>query len=107
MTVDIHLAGKYAMHSSTSEEQLSSNEQMLEGANMDMYLLPSGAVSPVTRASPSTLWWRRRAAVSPKPQVAEAEPAGNTGDRSYWPTGTAIWSVAQLMGSSRCDTHLV
>lgn len=48
---------------------------------MVMYLLPSGAVSPVTKASPSTLWWRRRAAVLPKPQVAEAEPIGNTGDK--------------------------
>lgn len=74
---------------------------------MVMYLLPGGAVSPVIRAAQSTLWWRRRAAASPIPQVAEAEPAGNTGDRSYWPTGTAIWSVALLMSPSRCESHLV
>lgn len=74
---------------------------------MVMYLLPGGAVSPVIRAPLSTLWWRRRAAVSPRPQVAEAAPAGDTGDGSCWSTGTAIWSVAQLMSPSRCDTHLV
>ncbi len=52
---------------------------------MVMYLLPSSVVSPVTKVSPLTLWWRRRAVVLPEPQVAEAEPIEpvvNTGDSS-------------------------
>jgi hypothetical protein len=114
----------------TFEEQLSSIGNNLEGVDMVMYLLPSGAVSPVTKASPSRLWWRRRAAILPRLKVAEAEPIGNTEDRNCdggeslrgaqkksplhledmpgrcGSSGTATWSAAQIMSPSRCESHL-
>jgi hypothetical protein len=90
MTVGIHPADKYIVDTGTSEEQLSSNENTAEGVDMVMYLLPSGVVSPVTKASPSTLWWRRRAAILPGLQVAQAEPMGSTGARSDFESGRSL-----------------